>query len=51
MRDNIESLIYDIIVNNSPEDSAKVLSGIIYDVDNDNSIEDSIYKNCDIILS
>jgi len=50
MRDNIEDLIYEILLNNNPEDSARVLSGVIYDVQDGNDSEYSIYTNCEIIL-
>lgn len=50
MRDSIEDLIYEILLNNNPEDSARVLSGVIYDVQDGNDIEYSIYTNCEIIL-
>lgn len=50
MRDNIEDLIYEILSNNTTEDSARVLYGIINDVESGIDIEYSIDKNCEIIL-
>jgi len=50
MRDNIEDLIYEILSNNTTEDSARVLCGIINDVESGIDIEYSINKNCEIIL-
>jgi len=50
MKDNIEDLIYEIIMNNDAEDSARVISSIMYDIESGNSIEYSIDKNCEIFF-